>query len=59
MRMDETVVLDIASGEVAPERFIRANVSKPDEVDEPKDEVVKRYGRVDILVDLGYTRYLE
>jgi NAD(P)-dependent dehydrogenase (short-subunit alcohol dehydrogenase family) len=57
--MAETVVLDIASGEVASEWFIHANVSKPDEVDKPKDEVVKRYGRVDILVNLGYTRYLE
>jgi 3-oxoacyl-[acyl-carrier protein] reductase len=47
----ETVVIDIASGEAVPERFIRADVTQPDEVDKAKDEVMKRYGRVDILVN--------
>ncbi|MFB3886306.1 MAG: SDR family NAD(P)-dependent oxidoreductase [Thermodesulfobacteriota bacterium] len=47
----ETVVMDIASGEAEPERFIRADVSQPADVDKAKDEVMKRYGRVDILVN--------
>ncbi len=47
----DSIVIDIASGEVEPEQFIRADVTQPDEVDKAKDEVMKRYGRVDILVN--------
>jgi 3-oxoacyl-[acyl-carrier protein] reductase len=47
----ETVVMDIASGEAVPDRFIRTDVTQPSDVDQAKDEVMKRYGRIDILVN--------
>ncbi len=47
----ETIVLDIAPGKVMAERFIHTDVTQPGEVEKAKDEVLGRYGRVDILVN--------
>lgn len=47
----ETVVLDIAPAKAMTERFIQTDITQPDEVEKAKDEVLRRYGRVDILAN--------
>lgn len=47
----ETVALDIAPGKVMTERFIQTDVTQPDEVEKAKDEVLRRYGHVDLVVN--------